>query len=158
VDGADVNIAATTVVGAHAGFRGNGQTVGGVGGALFAESSRIRLEGSLLALNLSGRGLDDCFGPVTSGGHNLTATPCAATTRATDILSRRPGLEPIGLYGGPTPVFALRPASPAVDAGGTACPNLDQRGRRRRDGACDIGAFELQRRLRARAAAAGPAR
>jgi hypothetical protein len=55
-----------------------------------------------------------------------------------------PRLGPLANNGGPTPTFALRPGSPAIDRG-IALPGVatDQRGARRPQGrAPDIGAFE----------------
>src|SRR5436853_92651 len=48
--------------------------------------------------------------------------------------------------GGETDTLALRPGSPAIDAGtNDGCPGTDQRGVARPQGSsCDIGAFELQ--------------
>ena len=59
------------------------------------------------------------------------------------------GLGPLQDNGGPTWSHAPLPGSPAIDAGGaTPCGGVDgveadQRGRRRRDGACDLGAIEV---------------
>jgi len=60
-----------------------------------------------------------------------------------------PLLEPLGDNGGPTQTHALKPNSPAIDAGNPACEVTDQRGVIRPidgdgDGTalCDIGAFE----------------
>lgn len=48
-------------------------------------------------------------------------------------------------HGGLTETYALKPASPAVNAGtNSPCPPADQRGAPRSDGKCDIGAYELQ--------------
>jgi hypothetical protein len=60
-------------------------------------------------------------------------------------------LDALGLHnGGLTPTFALLPGSNAIDSGDNAIcssqgvDSIDQRGYPRNDGACDIGAFELQ--------------
>ncbi len=63
-------------------------------------------------------------------------------------------LGPLADNGGPTMTRALRPGSPAIDAGVAAdCPDTDQRGRPRPidgdgDGVatCDAGAYELNPR------------
>jgi predicted outer membrane repeat protein len=61
---------------------------------------------------------------------------CGAT------LTGDPRLAALGAYGGPTQTAALRPGSPALDAG-SACGASDQRGVARPQGAgCDLGAFE----------------
>ena len=77
----------------------------------------------------SGPGWDAALG--IDGGGNLDADP---------------KLGPLGSYGGPTQTFSLPADSPAVDAAnGAACPDFDQRGVLRPQGAgCDIGAFELE--------------
>jgi hypothetical protein len=65
--------------------------------------------------------------------NNITANPIYAD----------PLLLPLADNGGPTWTRALQAGSPAVDAGNpAACPALDQRGYLRQ-GACDIGAYEL---------------
>lgn len=83
---------------------------------------------------LVGRGT----GCPTGGSGNLTISP--ATVFVT-VLERE-----LADNGGPTRTLALRPGSPAIDAGDTAsCPATDQRGIERPQGvACDIGAFEAQ--------------
>lgn len=57
-----------------------------------------------------------------------------------------PRLGPLAYNGGQTPTHALRAGSPAIGAGGSAapdeCPPLDQNGRARPAGACDIGAVQ----------------
>jgi hypothetical protein len=52
-----------------------------------------------------------------------------------------PRVGPLADNGGPTYTRALLAGSPAIDAGGTGCPETDQRGAAR-VGGCDIGAFE----------------
>ena len=56
-----------------------------------------------------------------------------------------PQLRALLSNGGPTPTMALRPTSPAIDAGGD-CGGTDQRGAPR-DRRCDAGAYELVRCL-----------
>jgi hypothetical protein len=65
--------------------------------------------------------------------NNITANPIYSD----------PLLLPLADNGGPTFTRALQAGSPAVDAGNpAACPALDQRGYLRQ-GACDIGPYEL---------------
>ncbi len=56
-------------------------------------------------------------------------------------------LGPLADNGGQTPTHALLAGSPAIGAGGTAapdqCPALDQNGRSRPGGSCDIGAAQF---------------
>ena len=60
-------------------------------------------------------------------------------------------LYSLGNNGGATQTMALKPNSPAIDAGGastctdaTRVNSLDQRGQPRNDLQCDIGAYEMQ--------------
>jgi len=58
-----------------------------------------------------------------------------------------PMLLPLAANGGPTATQALRPGSPAINAGdNSGCSAADQRGVPR-IGNCDIGAFESFYRL-----------
>jgi hypothetical protein len=90
---------------------------------------------------------DHWTGPsvLTSGGHNVvqddTCNPVASDTIAGDAQ-----IGPLADHGGPTPTHALRPGSPAIDAGDdAACPATDQRGVARPQGPhCDVGSFELE--------------
>lgn len=90
---------------------------------------------------------------LNSGGYNLATDAPGALTSTGDQVNTNPLLAPLALYGGRTPVHALRSGSPALDTGNCALSGvtLDQRGKRRpfdRPGsanaadACDIGAFE----------------
>jgi hypothetical protein len=64
--------------------------------------------------------------------------------QAGSLNNTNPKFGPLGLYGGPTPVFPLVLGSPAIDAGDdSVAPAADQRGRARPFGAhADIGPFE----------------
>ncbi|MBI4880724.1 MAG: hypothetical protein HY812_13855 [Planctomycetes bacterium] len=89
-------------------------------------------------------------GTLTSAGGNLDiGTKCGFA--AGDLSSTDPELRPLANNGGPTPTHALKPTSPAIDAGNdTGCPTADQRGLARVDIAgtgtalADTGAFEFQ--------------
>ena len=135
------------------------------GGAYVEEKSRLTLASSTVAANAASAGAgivvvgvalvrnsivvgatgeDACLlgGSLESDGPNLFGDDsCPAS--ADDLVGVDPLLQPLDLHGGPTPVHALAPSSPAVDAG-SSCGPLDQRGLPRPAGtACDIGAFEL---------------
>jgi CSLREA domain-containing protein len=100
---------------------------------------------------------NDCAGTLNSAGANYVGDldlPCVVTGTA-PLTGGFAGLGPLADNGGPTPTHALRPGSPAIDAGeaggctgplgvpllhdqrGTTRPLLGQHNRR-----CDLGAFE----------------
>jgi hypothetical protein len=119
-------------------------------GGLDADGA-VTLQNTILARNIGGDGPPeeagvDCFGRVTSLGHNLIGdlSGCTVTPLPTD-LSGDPGLgaftddEAPGR--GHIPLLA---ASRAINAGtDTVCPRTDQLGQPR-VGVCDIGAIEFQ--------------
>ncbi len=89
------------------------------------------------------------IGTFISQGHNVEADNTCALTHSTDMRNTDPEILPLAYNGGIGETHALKPSSPAVDAGDNgACPNTDQRGMARRDGngdgqvVCDIGAYE----------------
>jgi predicted outer membrane repeat protein len=128
------------------------------GGVAFAAArpGTARFADSVIGGN-SASASPDCDGELTSQGHNLIqdTTGCAVTGDTTgNIAGAEPGLGPLADNGGPTRTHALRPDSPAVDAGGDPCLAVDQRGvPRPQDGdgdglaTCDIGAYEYRRRV-----------
>jgi hypothetical protein len=126
------------------------------GGGLANFNGTVILQNTILALNTvpSDRGHGpDCFGVITSRGHNLIGDPtdCTITLQPTDLAGDPahgpldPGLGPFtdtGLPGGG--YFPLLSTSPAIDAGNNAaCPTRDQL-EEQRVGPCDIGAAEFQ--------------
>jgi hypothetical protein len=114
------------------------------GGGLFNAGGTARLQNTILARNTGDP--PDCFGPVTSLGHNLIGDPtgCTITLHATD-LTGDPGLGAFTDDGTPGKGHVpLLEGSPAIDAGNDeACPATDQLGQPR-VGVCDIGAIEFQ--------------
>jgi Ca2+-binding RTX toxin-like protein len=97
-----------------------------------------------------------CIGSFVSGGFNLSEDGSCGLGEATDIVGFDPQLRPLHANGGPTETLALRPSSPAIDAGNAGGATGDQRPLPRPfdtavanapggDGS-DIGAFELQKR------------
>jgi hypothetical protein len=118
----------------------------------------ITLVNTIVA-NATGR---NCYGTITSNGHNLDSDGTCFTSGGTDLVNTDPILARLGDYGGPTETMALcsgvgtpagtcAGASPAIDAGGDAVTgppyNLttDQRGLPRDAGLhVDIGAYEAQ--------------
>jgi hypothetical protein len=121
-----------------------GNSAGLYGGGTFGSFTAVN---SIIARNPEG---GDCYGPVTSLGHNLDSDGSCGLTAPGDLPMRSPVLGPLGDNGGETLTHALLSPSPAVDPGDDAsCPPVDQRGISRPfdgddDGTahCDIGAFE----------------
>lgn len=94
---------------------------------------------------------------VTNGGNNIdSGTTCGWGSASGSMSNTNPLLATLASNGGPTQTFALLAGSPAINAGnGDLCAavvgapdygagGLDQRGLSRRNGFCDIGAFEAQ--------------
>lgn len=111
------------------------------------------LKSTIVANSLNG---DNCVGTVTSEGHNLSDDGSCGLAAQGDQPNTDPLLRPLGDYGGPTRTAALRPTSPAVDAGFADGTTTDQRGLPRivnyphvpkaaGGDNSDIGSFELQR-------------
>jgi len=111
-----------------------------------------------LAGQTSGGNCYDQGGSPSSDGYNLSDdSTCSFLTQTGDQNdSTTAGLSPSGLQnnGGPTETIALLPTSSAVGAiPPSACTDAfgnrvstDQRGIRRPQGRCDIGAYELSHR------------
>jgi CSLREA domain-containing protein len=86
----------------------------------------------------------NCVGAVASLGHNLDTGATCNLSGPGDLSNTNPLLGPLTHGVGRTATHALRPGSPAIDAG-AGCPSHDQRNVRRPQGpACDIGAHEVQ--------------
>ena len=123
---------------------------GGRGGGIFATIGGASIGNSILAANQNpgAIGSVDCFGLLTSTGHNIVGDEpdnCFATIPETDS-SGLPTFGPLANNGGPTPTHALKGELGAVDHGpkGAACAGTDQRGVPR-ESPCDTGAYELVR-------------
>jgi predicted outer membrane repeat protein len=129
-----------------------------LGGGLFISSPAIiSSENTLISGDYFTDGAtlptpDDCYGALSSNGHNLiqTTTNCAiGGTTTGNITGQDPLLGPLQNNGGPTLTRALLGTSPAIDAGDNAlCSATDQRGIPRPVNGgisltCDIGAFEF---------------
>lgn len=117
--------------------RADGES-GGLG--LSGEASTT-LQHTLIAKNSAGAEPVDCTGRFTSAGHNLVGSGCASSLGGSDLSGVDPKLRTLHLNGGETLTVGLAPDSPAVNAGGSTVGE-DQRGAVR-DGAADIGAFEV---------------
>jgi CSLREA domain-containing protein len=127
------------------------------GGMVVGYYSTVYLKNTLLAENSATSAGPDCYrsGTLSSQGYNLLENTgnCSMGGDPTgNITGQDPHLNPLADNGGPTRTHALRPGSPAIDAGNPAdCPVMDQRGEPRPvdyddsgSAVGDIGAFELQ--------------
>ncbi len=113
----------------------------GGGGVTFAAQDGVQTRSTLFAqntpVNCASPGADETSGSLSD---DLT---CGLTgegdAQGVDAL-----LDKLADNGGPTDTHALKPGSPAVDAGDPKfCLSVDQRGEERMiDGHCDIGAYE----------------
>ncbi|MBN1810731.1 MAG: hypothetical protein JXA14_02735 [Anaerolineae bacterium] len=106
----------------------------------------VLLQNTIVAHN--GTTATNCSGVLTSNGHNLEYGNTCNLTATDDITDTNPLLGPL-TYDSSTWVHPLQKDSPAIDAGlCVAGVTTDQRGVTRPQGsACDIGAYEWDRRL-----------
>lgn len=143
--------------GKYIGFTGslvmNSSTVAGNNGGGIYDRPGVpaTFRNTIVANNAGG----NCLGVLTSAGYNLSSDGTCTFNKKGDLNNTNPRLTPLQDNGGPTLTMALRPNSPAVDAGnpngcrsGGQLLTTDQRGRPRPDAedssGCDIGAYELQ--------------
>ncbi len=136
------------------GFSGGGIIAGGpvtvtnstvysntAGGLVNGGTAAFKVKNTIVANNTS----NNCFGAITSLGHNLEDTNTCMFTATGDQPNTNPRLGPLANNGGPTLTHAPLPSSPAINAGdNVGCPATDQRGiPRPQYGVCDIGAVEF---------------
>ena len=133
-------------------FPAGGNATNGHGGGVYAASSTLVLQNTILYEDGTG---GDCRGTITDGAHNLVfalsvlggvvTDPCNLTGFGTGD----PKLAAPAANGGPTQTMRLRPGSAAIGQvpdSGARCPATDQRGVSRphtAGGRCDIGAYEV---------------
>jgi hypothetical protein len=125
------------------------------GGALYQQNTPVTITNTILAYNSDDDGSSpNCYGEITSGDYNLVQddTGCTLTGTLTHVITGTdPLLEPLADNGGDIWTHLLLPGSPALDqipdstnGCGTSITE-DQRGvARPQNGACDIGAVEVQ--------------
>jgi predicted outer membrane repeat protein len=108
------------------------------GGGIYNSSGTVTLRNTIVANNAPG---GNCSGAIINGEGNLSYPDSTCPGINAD-----PKLLTLANNGGPTQTMALGAGSAAIDAAVDAnCPNTDQRGVTRPQGAhCDIGAFELE--------------
>lgn len=113
----------------------------------------ITLKNSIVAGNTASSAPDNCYGTMTSLGHNIAGDASCALAGIGDRNGIDPLLGPLANNGGPTQTHAPLPGSPAIDAVPLAdCTNAsgaplatDQRGVARPQGAaCDIGSVDVK--------------
>jgi len=108
-----------------------------------------------LTFRTNGTGTATLSNNLIGESSNTSSTAFVGVTPdATNIIAASDGnaptplsgiLSPLADNGGETLTQALIDGSPAINAGSiTLCPDTDQRDEPRNDGACDVGAFEVQ--------------
>jgi predicted outer membrane repeat protein len=129
---------------ANSTFVGNQANLGSAIGTTHPRT--FRMDNTILTGGVGGTNCSLNDGLVVQGGHNLS-DDASCGFPANPVTN----LDELGLHnGGFTPTFGLLPGSNAIDSGDNAICSakgvggVDQRGFPRNDGACDIGAFELQ--------------
>ena len=147
-----VTIVSSTIIGNSSDVDNNNAGDGGgvfVGGG--ANAGGVLISNSMLFGNADGGAPShpNCSGgPIDSQGHNVIATHlgCLVALEQSDV-NGAAAIQPLADNGGPTRTYALPKNSLAVGHGPTgqvACKGTDQRGVPR-TGACDTGAYQLER-------------
>ena len=123
-------------------------TAGRDGGGVFRNAGTVNLSNTIVATNVANRSGNDLSGTFNTVENSLIGDTLGATitTSTNNLTGVDPGLFALGDYGGDTQTHALRPDSPALNAGNNALATgltTDQRGATRIfDGTVDIGAYE----------------
>ncbi len=123
----------------------NNNSAQGSGGGIFA-TTPFTMSNSIIANSTGG----DCVGPAIDADYNLIED--GSCLGGFNSISGAANLGPLQANGGPTETHALLTGSPAINYipyGSNGCGTLliDQRGYTRprpANGACDIGAYEVQ--------------
>jgi hypothetical protein len=103
------------------------------------------VENTIVSAGTADPGHENCQGMPLSAGHNIDSLDECNFRASGDQVNTDPLLGPLSNNGGPVATMALKPGSPAIDAGTDAgCPATDARGVLRPAAlACDTGAFEV---------------
>jgi len=117
------------------------------GNVLVVAGDSAAIENSIVTAGEADLGSENCgvAGTLSSLGHNIDSRDQCNFHAAGDLVKTDAVLGALADNGGPVQTAALKPGSPAIDAGAAgACPSTDARGALRpAGGGCDIGAFEL---------------
>ena len=123
----------------------NNNTIFGNIGGIYIFSDQVDISNTIVSNNFFNGDPQDCYksnvATIGSDNHNLFSSDknCGVSVYGYGV-----SLYNLADNGGPTQTMALKPDSPAIDAGDDAtCEITDQRGASRPQGAhCDIGAYE----------------
>lgn len=129
----------------HTTIADNKVTAAGAGSGLSTFGDQpITLSNSIIAYNTANEIGSDCKGSYTSLGDNVYRVGTGCQVTASDVVNNSPGLGLLALNApGTTPTNALSSSSVAVDLNEDECPDSDQRGVTRPQGAaCDSGSYE----------------
>jgi hypothetical protein len=117
----------------------NGSTGVTAGGAINQPTGSLKLANTILANSA----VASVAGFLNDLGGNITTDTNSILNSSLSFKNSNPRLRALANNGGPTPTMAIATNSPAIDkAVAQYCIPFDQRGTNRQ-GACDIGAFEL---------------
>ena len=123
------------------------------GSGLFVQPNAFaQVQNTIIAGN-TGSADCDVYGTLITTGGNIEGpgNSCGFNdpTDQVNVPVNNVALGPLLNHGGVTSVHGLLPASIAIDTGVSAgpvlgCPGVDQRGKPRTDGFCDVGSIEVQ--------------
>jgi predicted outer membrane repeat protein len=121
---------------------------GWVGGGISASSDPVTVKNSIFANNTALNGgnpwniQQNTNRQLTDGGGNIQNTLVNNDRVTPNVKVIDPKLGPLQDNGGGLLTYALQPGSPAINAGVTGAPTVDERGFKR-DSKPDVGAFEF---------------